>query len=172
MLSTTISFITAKSLQKESIVTIQLAKSGELITHNKDRAVLRFMQLTKVIETDFKSIDEDANLGDLVKVIAEAKRNIFPVLTEEGFLVGVVLLDEVREIMFNEELYSTPISSLMSMPPASISMKDSMETVLQKFQETGAWNLPVLDQGKYVGFVSKSKLFSAYRQHLVKITSD
>lgn len=172
MLSTTISFITAKSLQKESIVTIQLAKSGELITHNKDRAVLRFMQLTKVIETDFKSIDEDANLGDLVKVIAEAKRNIFPVLTEEGFLVGVVLLDEVREIMFNEELYSTPISNLMSMPPASISMKDSMETVLQKFQETGAWNLPVLDQGEYVGFVSKSKLFSAYRQHLVKITSD
>jgi CIC family chloride channel protein len=74
--------------------------------------------------------------------------------------------------MFNDEMYSTPISSLMIMPPASISLSDSMEQVLNKFTETGAWNLPVLDKGKYVGFVSKSKLFSAYRQHLVNITAD
>jgi len=172
MLSTTISFITVKSLQKESIVTAQLAKKGELITHNKDLAVLRFMQLSKIIETDLKSIDEEATLGDLIKVISKSKRNIFPVLTEEGFLIGVVLLDEVREIMFNEEMYATPISNLMSMPPASISFDDSMETVLKKFKETGAWNLPVIDKGKYIGFVSKAKLFSAYRQLLVRITSD
>ena len=172
MLSTTISFITVKSLQKESIVTAQLAKKGELITHNKDQAVLRFMQLSKVIETDLKSIDEDATLGDLIKIISKSKRNIFPVLTEDGFLIGVVLLDEVREIMFDKEMYTTPISNLMIMPPASISFEDSMETVLKKFTETGAWNLPVLDNGKYIGFVSKSKLFSAYRQLLVKITAD
>ncbi|MDE5422275.1 chloride channel protein [Ancylomarina sp. DW003] len=172
MLSTTISFITVKSLQKESIVTAQLAKKGELITHNKDQAVLRFMQLSKVVETDLKSINEDATLADLVKVISKSKRNIFPVLTEEGFLLGVVLLDEVREIMFNEEMYTTPISNLMIMPPASISYDDSMEVVLRKFTKTGAWNLPVIDNGKYIGFVSKSKLFSAYRQLLVKITAD
>ena len=172
MLSTTISFITVKSLQKESIVTAQLAKKGELITHNKDQAVLRFMQLSKVIETDLKSIDEDATLGDLIKIISKSKRNIFPVVTEEGFLLGVVLLDEVREIMFNDEMYATPISNLMIMPPAYISYQDSMETVLKKFKETGAWNLPVIDNGKYVGFVSKSKLFSAYRQLLVRITAD
>ncbi len=172
MLSTTISFITAKSLQKESIVTAQLAKRGELITHNKDLAVLRFMKLSKVIEKDLLTISEDESLGDLVKVISKSNRNIFPVLTEEGFLIGVILLDQVREIMFNDEMYSTPISSLMIMPPASISLSDSMEQVLNKFTETGAWNLPVLDKGKYVGFVSKSKLFSAYRQHLVNITAD
>ena len=172
MLSTTISFITVKSLQKESIVTAQLAKKGELITHNKDQAVLRFMQLSKVVETDFKSINENETLADLIKLISKSKRNIFPVLTEEGFLVGVVLLDEVREIMFNEEMYSTPIDNLMTTPPASISYQDSMETVLKKFTETGAWNLPVINNGKYIGFVSKSKLFSAYRQLLVKITAD
>jgi len=172
MLSTTISFITVKSLQKESIVTAQLAKKGELITHNKDQAVLRFMQLSKVVETDFKSINENETLADLIKLISKSKRNIFPVLTEEGFLVGVVLLDEVREIMFNKEMYSTPIDNLMTTPPASISYQDSMETVLKKFTETGAWNLPVINNGKYIGFVSKSKLFSAYRQLLVKITAD
>lgn len=172
MLSTTISFITVKSLQKESIVTAQLAKKGELITHNKDQAVLRFMQLSKVVETDFKSINENETLADLIKLISKSKRNIFPVLTEEGFLVGVVLLDDVREIMFNEEMHATAIDNLMIMPPASISDQDSMETVLKKFTETGAWNLPVIDNGKYIGFVSKSKLFSAYRQLLVKITAD
>lgn len=172
MLSTTISYITVKSLQNESIITVQLAKRGELITHNKDQAVLRFMQLSKVIEMDFISISENKNLGDLVKNISKSKRNIFPVITEEGYLIGIILLDQVREIMFNDELYSTPISNLMIMPPASISLTDSMEKVLNKFTETGAWNLPVLDKGKYIGFVSKSKLFSAYRQHLVKITAD
>lgn len=172
MLSTTISFITVKCLQKESIITIQLAKKGELITHNKDQAVLRFMQLSKLIETDLKSINENASLGDLVKVISKSKRNIFPVLTEDGILIGVVLLDEVREIMFNEEMYSTSIRNLMIMPPATIKYEDTMEIVLKKFTETGAWNLPVIDKGKYVGFVSKSKLFSAYRQHLIQITAD
>lgn len=172
MLSTTVSFITVKSLQKESIVTAQLAKRGELITHNKDQAVLLFMKLSKVIETDLKTISEDKTLGDLVKIISKSKRNIFPVITGEGYLLGVILLDQVREIMFDKEMYSTPISNLMIMPPASISYQDSMEAVLRKFTETGAWNLPVIDKGKYIGFVSKSKLFSAYRQHLVKITAD
>lgn len=172
MLSTTISYITVKSIQGESIITIQLAKKGELITHNKDRAVLTFMQLSQVIEKDLKSINENANLEDLVKVISKSKRNIYPVLTQENYLVGVVLLDDVREIMFNTEMYSTPISNLMIMPPASISYNDTMEIVLKKFTETGAWNLPVISKGKYVGFVSKSKLFTAYRQYLVKITAD
>jgi CIC family chloride channel protein len=172
MLSTTISFITVKSLQKESIVTAQLVKKGELITYNKDQAVLRFMQLSKVIETDLKIIEEEATLSDLIKVISKSKRNIFTVVTEEGFLLGVVLLDEVREIMFNDEMYATPIRNLMIMPPASISYQGSMEIVLKKFKETGAWNLPVIDNGKYIGFVSKSKLFSAYRQLLVRITAD
>ncbi len=172
MLSTTISYITVRSLQKDSIVTAQLAKKGELITHNKDRAVLTFMQLSKVIERDLKSINEDATLEELVKVISKSKRNIYPVLTEEKYLIGVILLDDVREIMFDKEMYSISISSLMIMPPASISFQESMESVLKKFQDTGAWNLPVIDNGKYVGFVSKSKLFSAYRQHLVEITAD
>ncbi len=172
MLSTTISFITVKALQKESIVTAQLAKKGELITHNKDKAVLTFMQLSKVIEKDLDTIDENAQLQDLVKIISKSKRNIYPVLTEEKHLVGVVLLDDVREIMFNEKLYNTPIRNLMTTPPALIFYSDTMEAVLDKFTKTGAWNLPVIDQENYLGFVSKSKLFSSYREHLMQITSD
>ena len=112
------------------------------------------MQLSKVIETDLKSIGEEATLGDLIQVISTSKRNIYPVLTEEGYLVGVVLLDDIREIMFNSEMYDTPISNLMNMPPASIRKDDPMEEVLKKFRDTGAWNLPVIDEGKYVGFVT------------------
>jgi len=172
MLSTTISYITAKSLQKESIITTQLARRGELITHDKDRAVLRFMQLSEVIEKNFLAIKEDATLSELVQLISKSKRNIFPVLTEEGFLVGVILLDDVREIMFHNEMYNTSISQLMVIPPEYIALEDTMEKVLGKFKETGAWNLPVIEKGKYIGFVSKSKLFSAYRQHLLKITAE
>jgi len=172
MLSTTISYITVKSLEPNSIVTKQLAQRGQLITHNKDQAVLKFMQLKKVIETDLKSIPVDAVLGDLIRVISSSSRNIYPVLNEQSQLMGVVLLDDVRDIMFNDELYQTPVVNLMINPPASIALSDSMEEVLRKFRDTDAWNLPVTQDGQYIGFVSKSKLFSAYRQHLVNITSD
>ncbi len=172
MLATTISFITMRNLQKESIVTAQLIVTGELITHNKDRAVLRFMQLSKVIETDLKCINADATLGDLIDAISHSHRNIYPVLTNNQELLGVVLLDDVREIMFDSSQYNTPISSLMIAPPAIINYTDTMETVLSKFKETGAWNLPVVSDKKYIGFVSKSKLFSAYRLRLVQITAD
>ncbi len=172
MLSTTISFITVRTLQKVSIITAQLIAKGELITHNKDRAVLRFMQLSEVIEKDLKCINADANLGDLVDVISHSHRNIYPVLTNNEELLGVVLLDNVREIMFDSSQYDTPISALMITPPAVISYTDTMETVLQKFKQSGAWNLPVVENKKYIGFVSKSKLFSAYRLRLVKITAD
>jgi CIC family chloride channel protein len=172
MLSTTVSFITVKSLQKESIVTTQLAQKGELITHNKDRAVLNFMQLSKIIETDLLRISDQANLKDLIEVISRSKRNLFPVVTDQNELLGVVLLDDVREIMFNSEMYETPVRNVMTIPPEMISLEEPMEEVMRKFKESGAWNLPVVDEGKYVGFISKSKLFSAYREHLVKITSD
>ena len=115
----------------------------------------------------------EGDLGDLVKAVAKSKRNIFPVLDEEGILAGIITLDDVREIMFHTELYhTTKIRSLMSPPPAYIRLDDSMDTVMKKFNDTGAWNLPVIDKGKYIGFVSKSKMFNVYRELLVNITDD
>jgi len=173
MLTATISFVTVKIFEPNSIFTIQLAKRGELITHHKDKAVLTFMKLHSVIENDFTTIHVDSNLGDLVKTVSKSKRNIFPVIDDEGILIGIILMDNIREIMFEKEMYeTTQISNLMILPPSYIGFKDTMKEVIEKFETTGAWNLPVIDNAKYIGMVSKSKLFSAYRNLLLEISDE
>jgi len=173
MLTSTISFVTVKFFSADSIFTVQLSKRGELITHHKDKAVLTFMELKSVIETDFTTIHVDENLGEVVKQIAKSKRNIFPVIDDEGILIGIILMDNIREIMFDKEMYDkTPVSNLMILPPAYIGMKDTMKEVIQKFETTGAWNLPVIQNARYIGMVSKSKLFSAYRNLLLEISEE
>lgn len=173
MVVTTISFLTVKVFEPNSIFTVQLAKRGELITHHKDKAVLRFLELKNVIETNVSVVPIEANLGDLVKIIAKSKRNIFPVVDDDGILNGIIYLENVREIMFNTGLYNKIyVSELMELPPSYIYYSDSMEEVVGKFTETNAWNLPVIDKAKYVGIVSKSKLFSVYRDLLVQLSED
>lgn len=173
LIASTMAFIMVKRFRENSIITEQLAARGHLITHHKDKAVLTMMQLKAVLETNFLPVNVEGDLGDLVKVVAKSKRNLFPVLDDEGFLAGVITLDDVREIMFHTELYhTTKIRNLMTAPPAYIRLDDSMETVMKKFNETAAWNLPVIDKGKYIGFVSKSKMFNVYRELLVNITDD
>jgi len=172
MLGTTTSYVTSKFLSNHSIITEQLAKRGELLTHHKDKAVLHFLSLKKVIETDFFPINEEATLEGLIKAISLSKRNIFPVINNEGYLIGIILLDEVREIMFNTDMYKTSILNLMQLPPAIIDLSSHMEDVIKKFNDTDAWNLPVCEDGRYIGFVSKSKLFSAYRTKLMDLTEE
>ncbi len=173
MLTTIISFVTVKIFEPNSIFTFQLAKSGELITHHKDKAVLTFMKLKSVIETDFTTVHVDSNLKELVKTITQSKRNIFPVIDDEGILNGIILMDHIREIMFDTDMYdSTMVSNLMILPPSYIGLNDTMKDVIEKFESTGAWNLPVIDNAKYIGMVSKSKLFSAYRNLLLEISDE
>ena len=173
ILTSTISYLTAKGIEPHSIYTKRLAKRGELITHHKDKAILTLMKLGKIIETDFKTIHPHARLGDLVKVVSKSRRNIFPVVDEENKLLGVVLLDNIREIIFNPEEYDQVyVYELMTSPPAQVSSTDSMEKVMRHFELTGAWNLPVIDNGKYLGFISKSKIFSAYRRMLINFTDE
>ncbi|MCK4701001.1 MAG: CBS domain-containing protein, partial [Bacteroidales bacterium] len=169
----TFSYITIIYFEPHSIYTKRLARRGELITHHKDRTVLRLMKWKKEIEKDLVKIYPDETLGELVKKISSSKRNIFPVVDDEGFLQGVVLLDNVRDIMFNSGMYdSTYVRELMIMPPAQISIGDTMEIVMKRFEETGAWNLPVTEDGKYIGFISKSKIFTAYRELLIQVSED
>ena len=131
------------------------------------------MDWKKEIEKDLIKVKSADNLGDLVKVIAQSKRNIFPVVDEFNILEGVVLLDDVREIMFNSELYdSTCIRDLMTIPPSYIDIKENIETVMETFRKTGAWNLPVLDKGYYVGFISKSRIYSTYRELLIEFSEE
>ncbi|TRX66107.1 chloride channel protein [Carboxylicivirga sp. M1479] len=173
MITATIAYLTIMYFEPHSLYTKRLAAKGELITHHKDKTVLTLMRLDKVLETDFKCIKPDMTLGELVKVISTSKRNIFPVLNHHEELQGIVLLDDIREIMFNHEMYSeTKVEELMSLPPAMIECDENMDKVMRKFEETGAWNLPVVKGGKYLGFVSKSKIFSVYRRVLIHYSDD
>jgi CIC family chloride channel protein len=173
IITSTVAYITTRSFEKHSIYHIQLAESGDLITHDKDKAVMMQMDWKKEIETDLQKVKPSDKLGDLVKTIARSKRNIFPVVDEYNILEGVVSLDDVREIMFRQDLYdSTTIKDLMTLPPSYVDKKESIETVMETFRKTGAWNLPVLDDGYYAGFISKSRIFSRYRELLIEFSEE
>ena len=175
MVVSTASFITIRLFEKHSLYAMRLAQKGELLTHNKDKAVLTLLKMENVIETDLSVVYPDMNLGELVKIFSKSKRNIFPVVHREtNILLGVVLLDEVRNIMFRPELYERfTAQQLMISPPAKLNQSLAMEKVMTIFEDTGAWNLPVIDdQKRYVGYVSKSKIFSSYRHVLVHFSEE
>ncbi|BAX79238.1 chloride channel protein [Labilibaculum antarcticum] len=173
MITATIAYLTIMYFEPHSIYTKRLAKRGELITHNKDKAVLTLMKMGKVIETDLKRVDPNATLGELVKIISHSHRNIFPVVDEDEKLLGIVLLDDIRDIMFSPEMYdNTFVWGLMIMPPAILDVDAPMDKVMRKFEETGAWNLPVVQDEKYLGFVSKAKIFNVYRRVLVHFSDE
>ncbi len=168
-----LSYFTIKFFEPYSIYTMRLAQRGELLTHHKDKAVLTLLKVDNVIETDFKTVTPDMSLKQMVDVISQSNRNLYPVINAEGDLIGVVLLDEIRNIMFRPDLYRRMfVSKFMSTPPAKIEIGESMESVMKKFDVTGAWNLPVVENGKYVGFVSKSKIFNSYRRVLRHYSED
>jgi CIC family chloride channel protein len=152
----------------------RLAKRGELLTHQKDRSVLTLLKMDSVIEKDFAVVHPEMSLKDMVDIIAQSHRNLFPVTSDDGTLIGVVLLDDIRNIMFRPDLYRRiNVERFMSKPPAKITVGTPMEQVMRTFDDTGAWNLPVVDEdGHYVGFVSKSKIFNSYRQVLKHYTYD
>jgi CIC family chloride channel protein len=171
IITSTVSYLTIMYFEPHSIYTKRLAKRGELITHNKDEAVLTLMNWRSEIEKDLSMVHPEDTLGDLVKTISRSKRNIFPVIDEDNSLKGVVLLDNIRDVIFNHEMYETTfVRDLMIMPPATISLNDTMGGVFDKFKVTDAWNLPVTREGKYIGFLSKSRIFSAYRKILMEVS--
>jgi CIC family chloride channel protein len=173
IITSTVSYITIRGFERHSIYHVQLARRGELITHDKDKAVLTFMDWKKDIETDLCTVKPTDSLGDLIKIISKSKRNIYPVVDEYNILEGVVSLDDVRENMFNTDMYdNTFMSDLMTIPPSYIDKKESIDTVMDTFRTTGAWNLPVLDNGYYVGFISKARIYSTYRELLIQFSEE
>ena len=173
LIVSTISYGTIKIFEPYSIYAIRLAKRGELLTHHKDKSVLRLLKVNNVIENDFKPVSPEMNLKQMVDVISQSSRNLFPVLDGEGRLMGIVLLDDIRNIMFRPDLYKKMyVSKFMTTPPATIQVGDTMESVMKTFDRTSAWNLPVVEDGKYIGFVSKSKIFNSYRRVLRHYSED
>ncbi len=173
MLVSTISYGTVRLFEKNSVYTVQLAQRGELMTHDKDKNILLMMNVSELIEKNFNKIHPDDSLGDLVKVIKRSKRNVFPVVDDEGYFQGIVKLDEIRNIMFESDRYeTTKVRDLMFMPQYTIGLNEPMEAVARKFHDSGRYNIAVLQDGKYLGFVSRAKVFSSYRAMLKQFSDE
>ncbi|MGY8918041.1 MAG: chloride channel protein, partial [Flavobacteriales bacterium] len=174
MLSSALSYSLSKFLVKNSIYTRELAERGELLTHDKDKSVLTLMNLSDEIETDFLPVRPEYTLGTLVRVVAKSLRNLHPVVDETGILIGLIDLQDLRQIMFDQDRYeTTTVKDLLVIPDHVIKSEDKMEKVMNMFEVSGAWNLPVVDsEGKYLGFVSRSRLFNAYRKWLKETSGE
>lgn len=173
MLASAVSFALSYYFEPFSIYTKRLAARGELLTHNKDENTMQFIDISKLIEHDCVPVEYDGKLKDMVKAVSKSKRNIFPVL-KNGKLKGVITLDDIREVMFKPALWDVKdLQSYMNEPADRIIEGEDARTTLEKFENTKAWNLPVVDQkGNYIGFVSKSSVLTEYREQLQKLTAD
>ena len=174
ILTSTIAFGTTRIVEKYSIYTKRIAQRGELLTHDSDQAVLTLLKVSDVIETDFSTVKIDDTLGRLVEVISESTRNIFPVLDSRDRFQGFVSLEDIRKDMFRTDEYETlHVFNFMRSAEEYVYEDEKMDSVMKKFEETSAWNLPVVRRDRtYVGFVSKSKIFSAYRDELKVVSQD
>ena len=174
ILTATVSYGVTRTIEPYSIYTKRIAKRGELLTHDSDQAVLTLLKTGDLIEADFCTVRIDATLGELVDVVAESKRNIFPVVDSRKHFQGYVSLEDIRREMFKKELYDTShVYNYMKSAPAYVYVDEKMDSVMHKFEKTDAWNLPVVDHDRtYIGFVSKSKIFSAYRNQLKQVSHD
>lgn len=167
MIVSALSFTVSRTLNPHSLDSAKLAEIGHFHATDRDSHILTTLATSSLIEKDFLPVSSKAMLGDLVKVVAKSRRNLFPVLGENENLVGVIILDHVREIMFKTELYNTiQIKEIMQEPPDVLDVNEDMLSIMGKFDRTQAWNLPVVDAGRYVGFVSKASIFSEYRKKL------
>ena len=174
IVTSAVSFGTIRFFEQYSIYTKRIAAQGELLTHDSDQAVLTLLKTSDLVENDFAAVPLDSTLGDLVQTISTSRRNLFPVLDSQGRFQGIVTLDDVREIMFDRAQYDrVKVYHIMKSAPAFVYLDEKMESVMAKFESTDAWNLPVLDdENKYLGFVSKSKIFSSYRDQLKAVSHD
>ncbi len=173
IITSTAAYLTIMRFEPHSVYTKRLAQSGQLITHHKDKAVLRLMQVRKLIESDFEVISPEAKLRDLVKAISRSRRNLYPVVDEKGMLKGMVKLADVKNLIFEHDLYDKVfVKDLMYMPEHFISPEDTMEKVADKFESSGRYNLAVIDRGRYLGFISRAVVFSRYRKTLQHFSNE
>lgn len=173
IIASTVSFLTIIKFEPHSIYTKRLHDDGDLLTHHKDKMVLHFMQVRDLIEDDFEIVSPELTLGQLTYAIARSKRDLFPVVDEKGMMKGMIKMNDIRHLIFEQDLYDKiTVSELMYMPQYFISPEDSMEEVVNKFESSKRFNLAVIDNGKYLGFISRARVFSSYREKVADLSED
>lgn len=172
MIVSALSYAVNRMFFTHSVYTQSVAEKGVSVSHNKDTSILNMMAITQLIENNFSTIEPGKKLGDLIPLIASSSRNIFPVVTEQGDFKGHILFDDIRSIMFDSSLYDKPVEELMVEPSYIIDPLEPMEQIVAKFTESGKYNIPVVKDGKYLGYISRANVFSAYRKTLSEISDE
>ena len=172
MIVSALSYFVNRIFFTHSVYTNAVAEHGVEVTHNKDVSILSMMTINNLIETNFSKVKRGSKLGDLIPVISSSTRNIFPVVDKDGTFCGHVLFDDIRSVMFDQTLYDSPIEDYTVLPEFIIHPEDSMGEVVKKFQISGKYNIPVLENGKYLGYISRANVFSTYRKTLSEISED
>lgn len=172
MIVSALSYFVNRIFFSHSVYTNSVAEHGVEVTHNKDVSILSMMTLNGLIENNFSKVKRGSTLGDLIPIIASSRRNIFPVVDKDGTFCGHVLFDDIRSVMFDQTLYQQPIEEFTVIPEYVIQPEDSMEAVVKKFQVSGKYNIPVVENGKYLGYISRANMFSTYRKTLSEISED
>ena len=157
---------------KESIYTQSIAEKGVKVSFNKDETILNMMTSSHLIETNFSVIRPDKTLGDLIHIIASSQRNIFPVVAEDGEFKGHILFDDVRQFMFDTSLYDTSVEKIMVYPDYVINYDESMEEIVKKFEESHKYNIVIVEDGKYLGYISRANVFTTYQATLKEISAE
>ena len=174
MITSSISYRTAKIFEKYSVYTRKLAEKGKLKTHNKDKYAVRHIDFMKLLDTNISTVPLDATLREYVGVVSKSKRNIFVVLDKNEKFAGLLLMDEHRDIIFKQELYDVmKVRDLLYVPDVVVYNDDTAEVMVEKFQKTQNFNLPVLTKGgEYVGFLSRAKVLDSYKDVIVEESDD
>lgn len=172
ILTSTVSFGTVRIFERYSIYTKRIAQSGDLLTHDSDQAVLTLLNTNNLIRDKYPKVQIDATLREVVDVVSESDAAVLAVIDSTGRFQGMVDLAAARKYLFDTDQYDKlHVYNLMETPPEYIFYGEKMESVMSKFDKTGAWRLPVIDENrKYLGFISKSRLLTAYRAELKEIS--
>ena len=174
LIATTIAYLVVKPLTKYSIYAAPLAAKGDLTTHNKDKNALNYIDINKLIETNFVTLSPEAKLLDIVQAVKISSRSFFPVVDENQILKGVVVLDDVRSILFDREKYDKVfIKDYMQYSESFIvEINEPMEKIVEKFKISDRYTLVVVENGKYLGFVSRANIFSAYQKYIREFSNE
>ena len=174
MIVSSTAYVIVKHFEPFSMDTSKLASEGNIFTANKDKNILMHLNINEILETDFSIVPFNTKINSMIDLISSSRRNLFPVIDENGFLLGTIKLENIRDILFELESFKDlQVLELMSPPKDYIHVTDSMHSVMKKFDDSGEWNLPVVNmENKYIGFISKSRIFSKYRDKLISFNSE
>lgn len=169
MIVSALSYTISKYFMPLNLDLKKLAEKDKIITTDTDSYILSKIDISGMIETNFIPVNQNATLGDLVVIVSQSNRNIYPVLDKDDKLLGVIQLDLIRALIFKQDMYDkVKVKELMRKPPAVVDENDTAQEIMKKFDTSQMWNLPVVKDDKYVGFISKSSMLEQYREDLLK----